>query len=416
MKLFISLDVSKLTLDVYFLTSDSECLWQSSIDNSAAGSLLLKEKILSLYDDYSFDKIVIGMEATGHYSLGPSAFFTTDEELNELPLEVVVENAKKIHRFSDALTDIKSDAIDAENIAYFLKLERYSVSHARDEKYRALQGLTRTRYQLVNQRKKARVHYLENLYKKCSALSIELKNEGLKTSLLSSTMIEIMNGNLSFSQILEMDTEELATLLQTLGRGRFSHPQKLAKVIKKSIRDSYRLGKIAQNSVDINLGIHLRIIRHLSDEIKRVNKAIEDILVTIPEAKCLLSIPGVGKVYAAGILAEIGQIKRFDNQAKLARYAGLYWPKKQSGNYTRENTPMSGNGNRYLRYYLVQATNSVVNYAPEYKAYYQKKYHEVPKNQHKRALALTARKFVRLVDALLRTNQFYVARSEATES
>ena len=43
----------------------------------------------------------------------------------------------------------------------------------------------------------------------------------------------------------------------------------------------------------------------------------------------------------------------------------------------------------------------------EYQAFYKKKYQEVPKHQHKRAIVLTARKFVRLVDALLRNRQLY---------
>ncbi|MDK7669550.1 IS110 family transposase, partial [Cytobacillus oceanisediminis] len=38
---------------------------------------------------------------------------------------------------------------------------------------------------------------------------------------------------------------------------------------------------------------------------------------------------------------------------------------------------------------------------------YQKKCLEVPKHQHKRALVLTARKLVRLVDALLRKHQVF---------
>src|SRR5690625_2462610 len=68
------------------------------------------------------------------------------------------------------------------------------------------------------------------------------------------------------------------------------------------------------------------------------------------------------------------------------------------------------NGNQYLRYYLVEATNSVRRQIPEYRDYYSKKYQEVPKHQHKRALVLTARKFVRLVDALLRKNQIYTTK------
>ena len=68
---------------------------------------------------------------------------------------------------------------------------------------------------------------------------------------------------------------------------------------------------------------------------------------------------------------------------------------------------MSRSGNPYLRYYLGEAANSVRKYIPEYAEYYARKYAEVPKHQHKRALALTSRKLVRLVFGLLVKNQLY---------
>ena len=43
------------------------------------------------------------------------------------------------------------------------------------------------------------------------------------------------------------------------------------------------------------------------------------------------------------------------------------------------------------------------------KAFYEKKYAEVSKHQHKRALALTARKLIRLIFGLLDKNQLYSA-------
>jgi hypothetical protein len=69
-------------------------------------------------------------------------------------------------------------------------------------------------------------------------------------------------------------------------------------------------------------------------------------------------------------------------------------------------------GNRYLRYYLVEAANLVRRHEPEYHAFYQKKYREVQKHSHKRALVLTARKLVRLIDALLRNNQIYAPKKK----
>ena len=49
---------------------------------------------------------------------------------------------------------------------------------------------------------------------------------------------------------------------------------------------------------------------------------------------------------------------------------------------------------------------------PEYAVFYEKKYAEVSKHQHKRALALTARKLVRLIFGLLDKNQLYSAAKE----
>ncbi|MBG9793294.1 transposase, partial [Paenibacillus dendritiformis] len=145
-------------------------------------------------------------------------------------------------------------------------------------------------------------------------------------------------------------------------------------------------------------------------QLKELDKAIERILDGISGSQCLRSIPGIDRVYAAGILAEIGDIERFTDQAALAKYAGLTWRKHQSGSFEAEDTKRIRSGNRFLRYYLVEAANSVKNRDPEFGEYYRKKFNEVPKHQHKRALVLTARKLVRLVDVLLRNDQLYTPR------
>ncbi|EGL81462.1 transposase IS116/IS110/IS902 family protein [Caldalkalibacillus thermarum TA2.A1] len=125
----------------------------------------------------------------------------------------------------------------------------------------------------------------------------------------------------------------------------------------------------------------------------------------IPET--LTSVKGIGPVFAAGIIAEIAGIKRFKNHDALAKYAGLVWNQHQSGEFEAQETARAQTGNKYLRYYLVQAADKVRHHDVEYKSFYQKKFDEVPKHQHKRALVLTARKLVRLVYALLSTNKLY---------
>lgn len=63
--------------------------------------------------------------------------------------------------------------------------------------------------------------------------------------------------------------------------------------------------------------------------------------------------------------------------------------------------------NATLRYYLVEAANSVKNRTPEYRQFYDKKYAEARKRKHKRALVLTARKLVRMIYVLLERGEIY---------
>lgn len=177
---------------------------------------------------------------------------------------------------------------------------------------------------------------------------------------------------------------------------------------QKAVRTSYRLDRIVEDSIDVLLGTSIEVMRAYQKQIKELEKSIKRIMAGLTQT--LEFIPGIGPVFAAGIITEIGQIERFDDETKIAKYAGLYWRKHQPGRFTAENTSLSRNGNHYLRYYLVEAANSVRKYVSDYQEYYMKKYNEVPKHQHKRALVLTVRKLVRLVDALLRSHQLFTPK------
>lgn len=143
----------------------------------------------------------------------------------------------------------------------------------------------------------------------------------------------------------------------------------------------------------------------MESQIKAFDKAIAEQMTLIPNT--LTSVKGIGPVYSASIIAEIGDINRFPTQASLAKYAGLVWSQHQSGYFEAQNTRMIHSGNRYLKYYLCEAALSLARCDAEYRSFYHRKYKEVNKYQHKRALALTARKLVRLVFRLLKDNCLY---------
>ena len=219
-------------------------------------------------------------------------------------------------------------------------------------------------------------------------------------------MTELFSEKFSLEELAQLPLEDLAAYLREKGRNRFPDVEGVANSIQTAVRASYRLDRVVENSVDVLLATSIEIIRSYQKQIKELDKSFTRIMKGLTQT--VETIPGIGPVFAAGILAEIGQIDRFEDESKMAKYAGLYWRKHQSSRrFTAEDTSLTRQGNQYLRYYLVEAANSVRRQVPEYQDYYRKKYQEVPKHQHKRALVLTARKLVRLLDALLRNHQIF---------
>lgn len=143
------------------------------------------------------------------------------------------------------------------------------------------------------------------------------------------------------------------------------------------------------------------------------------------------SQPGLGPILVAGCLSEIQDTQQFitgskfdrklkrtrprtyrDGQAAVAKLAGLWWPQNDSGRFQAQERHLARERNPYLRYWLVQAAHTLHRFDPDYRAYYWRKFDEVPKHQPKRALVLTVRKAVRLVFALLHKGQLTCREKE----
>lgn len=388
-------------MKVCIMNPNGDTLSSITVKNNLDGARYLRDQIVSLADKHSSQEIQIGMESTSVYSWHPAMFFNEDEALRKRQAKVYTINPKLINKFKEAYVDLdKTDDIDAWIIADRLRFGRLPLTMVMQEQYIALQRLTRMRYHLTHNLVREKQYFLQNLFFKCSAFTSEVES-----SVFGNAMMELFLEQYSIEEISSMDVSALADYLKEKGKNRFPDPERVAKCIQKAARSSYRLSKCVEDSIDILLATSIETIRSLKAQIKQLDKAIEKLLDGIPNT--LQTIPGIGPVYCAGILAEIGDINRFKDQASVAKYAGLTWRRYQSGDFEAEETKRIRSGNRYLRYYLVEAANSVKTYEPEFRSYYQKKYREVPKHQHKRALVLTARKLVRLIDALLRNDQIY---------
>jgi len=354
-----------------------------------------------------FDGITLASEATGWYWLGP--FYTLTRSC-QMPLELYALNPRMTANYKKVLMEEEhTDLSDAGVIAERLRMGRHlPPPFAPETVYVPLRLLTRYRFHLVQGLVREKLYALNLVYLKASEYTAP--EQEAFSEVFGATSRAVLTEFGTCEEIVNMPLDELTAWLDERGRHRFADPTDNARRLQKMARDSFVLPAAFQPALNLGLEVGVAHIREIEHHIQRLDAAIADCLKAIPNT--LATIPGIGPVFAAGLIAEIGDIHRFDcDDDKVAKLAGFHWLRHQSADFEAEHTPITFKCNHYLRYYFCEAADRVRIHEPEYAAYYQKKYQEVTQHQHKRAIVLTARKLVRLVTRLLTTGEPYRSRS-----
>lgn len=411
--LFVGIDVSSKSNVVCALDFSSNKLLEFSVSNNHPGALDMAKKLCDfLTITPKFKTVIFALESTSVYSVHIANFLSSHEQLLAFQPYVYCLNPKMIANYRKSFIAMdKTDPLDAFIIADFARVGRINTKPWRGSQFLALQRLTRHRLHLVECLTREKTYMVSNMFLKFSGLTIQEDSEQPFSTNYGATASSVLTEFLSTEDIITMPIESLVAFLCEKGKNRFADPNHTAALLQQAARNSYRLDQCLYEPLTISLASSFNCISAYETEVKSIDKAIEKTIkgLTPNEYQCLLSIPGIGPVYAGGILAEIGTISAFTSQDAIAKYAGLVWRQTQSGNFKADDTKLSKAGNRYLRYYLIEAANSVKNHIPEYTAFYHKKFCEVKTHQHKRALALTSRKLIRLIFGLLANNQLYSA-------
>lgn len=403
--LFVGIDVSSKNNVVCCLTRDEEKrpLSRFTITNNRPGINELQNRIANLVKKHGYEQLLFGLEHTGHYSTHAAMYLHRHLDFGVPEKNIYVFNPSLIKQFkqSNYLDAPKNDRADAWFIAAKLRAGNLPNPFTWSETQMALQRLTRTRYHLMQDLTRESNFLMTNLYLKFSDYAI---TGPFKRTKLSATSLAVMEEFASVEDLVAMPVDKLIEFLVQHGKNRFEDPEAVARSLRKAARSSYRLPDSMADSVNLAMASSIRVIRVVQEQLKVLRKAIIDHLGTIPQT--LDTVPGIGPIFASGILAEVN-IPDFNNQQQLAKYGGLAWNQNQSGDFTAKRTRLILSGNRYLKYYLVEAANSVRVHDPVYAQYYAKKLAEPKQFAEKRALALTARKLVRLIFYLLKNNQIY---------
>lgn len=147
----------------------------------------------------------------------------------------------------------------------------------------------------------------------------------------------------------------------------------------------------------------LALIDHLNEDIEE----LEDELKLTPEQKekikLLTTIPGVGKINAVTIFAEIGDIRRFDNPKALCNWAGLT-PRVRKSDQTVRHGRISKQGSSYLRAAMTRAATVASRTSKRWYYVHEKL---APRCGKKGAKVAVARRLLTVVYFMLKRNQPY---------
>lgn len=154
--------------------------------------------------------------------------------------------------------------------------------------------------------------------------------------------------------------------------------------------------------------IWVELLDVLESQIKRVEKWLYAELKGNTQGTRLQTMPGVGKLTAYLLLAEIGPIERFNSPQKLASYAGLVPSTRASAAKVRHGRTGPA-GRSYLKWALVEAAHVAVRHDP----YFASMHARLRRSKGAgKATVAVARKMAEIIWWMLKDKRAYIAKAK----
>ena len=376
MTYFIGIDLAKYKHDCFIMDQNGEVIRDSfSFTNDSEGFNTLLNVLNSL--DSNQEKR-IGFESTGHYGSNLKIFL----ERNGYSFMEFNPLLTYRHFKSETLRRTKNDKVDARKISSYLYTREYKPNPNSSYHLNCLKSLTRTRNALIKERTRHIIHMTNILDVMFPEFRPQFKDTGLK----SATAIYLLENYGSPSKMANMTKTSYDKM-----KSKLRHTISYAKFIK--------IKELARNTVgneDEILIFELNIYLELFKELEKKIQCIEDKIINeFSTMKChISSIKGIGIITAAGILAEIESIDKFDNPGQLCAFAGIEPSENQSGTHDGGGK-MVKHGSPHLRNYLMQTAEKMLIHNPVLYEYYLKKRDEG--KHHNVALSHVARRLTRII-------------------
>jgi len=343
----------------------------------------------------SFDKVLIGMEPTGHYWKPLAHYFI---KAGYRVVGVNPYHTKKAKELDDN-SPTKSDKKDALTIARLVKDGRYFDPYLPEDIYAELRVLTNGRVSIMkrnNAVKNTITAILDEYFPEIFKV--------FKNPLTGKASRQILKSCPFPSLILSLSEEDILA--------------EIKKAIKKTvgIKKVRELIEASKDSIGVDYGLVSanQRLSQLLDELEMVEKhlshteaSMEQLLSATDYGESMLSIKGIGVVTAASFLGEVGDPLRFSDARQIANYAGLNLTEDSSGK-SKSGTVISKRGRSQLRSLLYQMAFTMVGQNVEMKELH-KYLTSRAKNplKKKQSLVVIAKKIITVIYSLLKKQAMY---------
>ena len=333
----VGIDVSKGKSTVCIMKPGGEVLKSPFEMLHSMESILALAKLIKSYDE----EVRVILEDTGHYHLPVVTL------LVENGIFVSCVNALRMKKFcSQSIRRAKTDKIDSVHIAVFglTYWNELTPTLPTGDVYRELKLLARQYYQTVSILTKAKVNFSNLLDQAMPDIQTILQDNASNHKLT-----EFVKRYYHYGHILDM------------GKSKFT-----ADYCKWSKKQGYRMHErlaekifaMAQNGIPVlpNSSTTKVVVLEAVRMVHQIETSRDTILAqmqafakTLPEYFVVREMPCIGDTLAPRIIAEIGDVRRFNNKHSLIAYAGIDAPPYQSGAFNATERHISKRGNSYLR-------------------------------------------------------------------
>jgi len=319
-----------------------------------------------------YEVTTVGMESTGVY-------WKPIFNIMESEFRIVLANAQRLK----AIPRKKTDIMDCKRIANLLRYGLLPNSFIPPIEIRELRDLNRTRRKFVG---------------------IMTAEKNRLTKVLESANIKLSSVVSKISGVSSM-----AMIRSLLEKDKLSK-EEISKLAKGSLKKKVDLlekaldGKITDHHRFL-LKTHMENIDHLAKQIEKIDEQIEMKMIPFQKEESLIqSIPGISKVSASAILAEIGtDMSQFPDGAHLSSWAGVCPGNNESAG--KKKSGKTQKGNSFLKGTLTEVAwaASKVKHS-SYSSFY---YNIIRRRGKKRALIALAHRILMDIYHVLKTGTPY---------